>query len=226
MDYRRCLEEAKNDEALLVSIYAYFDANRELDRIGHAQALALRGTEILGNEASAAFRAVIFEQLQNGLRSVTDAKFLFDDGIVLRPTATGFLRVQELAGDMQETVGWPTDRLQLNIIPASDRLVRLDDNDPNRTTAVEGIEKIEHALTTGANDLPLDAEERRVAADELKSLRSRLQRGWIRAGELSHAVTKGSVVVWLLDKLAAHALNAVLLAVMGALLAISRLAVG
>ncbi len=91
--------------------------------------------------------------------------------------------------------------------PASDRIVRLDDNAPGRREAVEILEKIEVELTSGSNELKLTADERLVVLSETRPLRERLSGGWVRVGDLVNAVAPRGVLAWLVDKLSGTTLG-------------------
>lgn len=106
-------------------------------------------------------------------------------------------------------------------VPASDRVVRLDDNAPEVKSAIETLEHLESALVSGSNELPLTADERRVVASEARSILDRMRSGWIRIGEVQRAVTKGSPLVWLADKVGGTAVGAL---VLGAITALGVLA--
>lgn len=103
------------------------------------------------------------------------------------------------------------------LAPASDRIVRLDDNAPGRLEAIENLDKIEKLLESGNNELKLTADERIVIVSEIKPLRERLLKKHVRVGEVCNAVTKGSPLVWLLDKAAGHAVGIVITAALAAL---------
>lgn len=110
----------------------------------------------------------------------------------------------------------------LGFVPASDRIVRLDDNAPGRLEAIENLDKIEKLLESGNNELKLTADERMVIVSEIKPLRERLLTKHVRVGEVCNAVTKGSPLVWLLDKVAGHAVGIVIGTALAALGLLAR----
>lgn len=111
------------------------------------------------------------------------------------------------------------DLIYSNVLaaPASDRVVRLDDNAPGRLDAIEHLVELSSSLASRSNDLPLEAEDRRVVASEINPLIERLRSGQVRVGEIASAVTKGSPLVWLADKLAGLTLGGVVALALGAL---------
>ena len=121
--------------------------------------------------------------------------------------------------DLEEGEGAVADQAASNVaaIPASDRVVRLDDNAPGRLDAIKHLDDLSAALTSRANDLPLDSDERSTVASEIKPCVERLRSGRIRVGEIASAVTKGSPLVWLTEKLAGLAIGALATAAIGAL---------
>lgn len=124
-----------------------------------------------------------------------------DSGYLARLTADGLERAEDLMRNVSQTPGLS--------IPASDRIVRIDDNSPEKSEAARQLVAVEQALESGANDLPLEAQEREVVRSELRSLRQRIESGWIRLGELWQAVAKSGTLVWLAEKTAGLAFNAV-----------------
>lgn len=111
-------------------------------------------------------------------------------------------------------------------VPASDRIVRLDDNAPGRLEAIENLDKIEKLLESGNNELKLTADERMVIVSEIKPLRERLLTKHVRVGEVCNAVTKGSPLVWLLDKVAGHAVGIVIGTALAALGLLAKALIG
>ena len=111
-------------------------------------------------------------------------------------------------------------------VPASDRIVRLDDNAPGRLEAIENLHQIEKILESGNNELKLTADERIVIVSEIKPLRERLLKKHVRVGEVCSAVTKGSPLVWLLDKAAGHAVGIVITAALAALGLLAKALIG
>jgi hypothetical protein len=102
-------------------------------------------------------------------------------------------------------------------VPASDRVVRLDDNAPGRAEAIAHLEEVERVLSSNPNDLELTADERMVVLSEIRPFAKRLRDGWVRVGELRAAVTKGSMLVWLTDKLAGAGIVCAITLALGAL---------
>jgi hypothetical protein len=111
-------------------------------------------------------------------------------------------------------------------IPAADRIVQIDDNAPGRLDAIENLHKIEKLLGSGNNELKLTADERMVIVSEIKPLRERLMKKLVRVGEVCNAVTKGSPLVWLLDKAAGHAVGIVITAALAALGLLAKALIG
>ena len=114
----------------------------------------------------------------------------------------------------------------LGFAPASDRSVRLDDNAPGRKEAIEKLQELEKVLTSGSNDLNLSADDRQVAVDEIKPFRERLEQRRVRIGEVYNAVTKGSTLIWLLDKVGGHAVAGTIAAALTALGLLAKALIG
>lgn len=114
----------------------------------------------------------------------------------------------------------------LGFVPASDRSVRLDDNAPGRKEAIEKLQELEKVLTSGSNDLNLSADDRQVAVDEIKPFRERLEQRRVRIGEVYNAVTKGSTLIWLLDKVGGHAVAGIIAAALTALGLLAKALIG
>ena len=114
----------------------------------------------------------------------------------------------------------------LGFVPASDRSVRLDDNAPGRKEAIEKLQELEKVLTSGSNDLNLSADDRQVAVDEIKPFRERLEQRRVRIGEVYNAVTKGSTLIWLLDKVGGHAVAGTIAAALTALGLLAKALIG
>ena len=114
----------------------------------------------------------------------------------------------------------------LGFVPASDRSVRLDDNAPGRKEAIEKLQELEKVLTSGSNDLNLSADDRQVAMDEIKPFRERLEQRRVRIGEVYNAVTKGSTLIWLLDKVGGHAVAGIIAAALTALGLLAKALIG
>jgi hypothetical protein len=91
--------------------------------------------------------------------------------------------------------------------PASDRIVRLDDNAPGRKEALENLERIETALESGSNELTLTADERVVVLSETRSLRQRLADGRVRLGALFQAIAPHGFLFLIIGKLAEDAIG-------------------
>lgn len=91
--------------------------------------------------------------------------------------------------------------------PASDRIVRLDDNAPGRKEALENLEKIETALESGSNELKLTADERVVILSETRTLRQRLADGRVRLGALFQAIAPDGFLLLIIRKLAEDAIG-------------------
>lgn len=91
--------------------------------------------------------------------------------------------------------------------PASDRIVRLDDNAPGRKEAFENLEKIETALESGSNELKLTADERVVILSETRTLRQRLADGRVRLGALFQAIAPHGFLLLIISKLAEDAIG-------------------
>jgi hypothetical protein len=108
-------------------------------------------------------------------------------------------------------------------VPASDRIVRLDDNAPGRADAIEALEKIEALLVSGSNDLALTADERMVVLSEISPLRQRLESKIVRIGEFVMAVSKGAPLVWLADKMVGTIVGSLALAAIAGLVTLARL---
>lgn len=106
--------------------------------------------------------------------------------------------------------------------PASDRVVRLDDNAPGRSEAIENLERIESELKSGSNELKLTADERSVVLSETRPLRERLSDGRVRVGDLVNAVAPRGGLAWLIDKLAGTALAEIAKAVVSSISALLR----
>lgn len=106
--------------------------------------------------------------------------------------------------------------------PASDRVVRLDDNAPGRSEAIENLERIESELKSGSNELKLTADERSVVLSETRPLRERLSDGRVRVGDLVNAVAPRGGLAWLIDKLGGTALAEVAKAVVSSISALLR----
>lgn len=114
----------------------------------------------------------------------------------------------------------------MGFVPASDRIVRLDDNAPGRLEAIENLDKIEKLLESGSNELKLTADERIVIVSEIKPLRERLLKNYVRVGEIYNAVTKGSPLVWLLDKVGGTAVGVAATAAFTALYLLAKALIG
>ncbi|MCZ8142411.1 MAG: hypothetical protein O9273_12100 [Acetobacteraceae bacterium] len=110
--------------------------------------------------------------------------------------------------------------------PASDRSVRLDDNAPGRKEAIEKLQELEKFLTSGSNELNLSADDRQVAVKEIKPFRERLEQRCVRIGEVYNAVTKGSTLIWLLDKVGGQAVAGVITAALVALGLLAKALIG
>ena len=106
--------------------------------------------------------------------------------------------------------------------PASDRVVRLDDNAPGRREAIENLERIESELKSGSNELKLTADERSVVLSETRPLRERLLDGRVRVGDLINAVAPRGGLAWLIDKLGGTALAEIAKAVVSSISALLR----
>ena len=106
--------------------------------------------------------------------------------------------------------------------PASDRVVRLDDNAPGRSEAIENLERIESELKSGSNELKLTADERSVVLSETRPLRERLSDGRVRVGDLVNAVAPRGGLAWLIDKLGGTALAETVKAVVSSISALLR----
>ena len=106
--------------------------------------------------------------------------------------------------------------------PASDRVVRLDDNAPGRSEAIENLERIESELKSGSNELKLTADERSVVLSETRPLRERLSDGRVRVGDLVNAVAPRGGLAWLIDKLGGTALAEIAKAVVSSISALLR----
>jgi hypothetical protein len=111
-------------------------------------------------------------------------------------------------------------------IPAADRIVWLDDNAPGRLQAIENLDQIEKLLGSGNNELKLTADERTVIVSEIKPLRERLMERRVRVGEICNAVTKGSPLVWLLDKVGGTAVGVAATAAITALYMLAKALIG
>jgi hypothetical protein len=95
----------------------------------------------------------------------------------------------------------------VGFVPASDRIVRLDDNAPGRKEALENLEKIETALESGSNELKLTADERVVILSETRTLRQRLADGRVRLGALFQAIAPDGFLLLIIRKLAEDAIG-------------------
>ena len=95
----------------------------------------------------------------------------------------------------------------VGFVPASDRIVRLDDNAPGRKEALENLEKIETALESGSNELKLTADERVVILSETRTLRQRLADGRVRLGALFQAIAPHGFLLLIISKLAEDAIG-------------------
>jgi hypothetical protein len=95
----------------------------------------------------------------------------------------------------------------VGFVPASDRIVRLDDNAPGRKEALENLVKIETALESGSNELKLTADERVVILSETRTLRQRLADGRVRLGALFQAIAPDGFLLLIIRKLAEDAIG-------------------
>jgi hypothetical protein len=207
------------EDLILGAIYDFFATNPRATAISREQLIA----SLDGQVAAGLLVPTIYDLMRRKLMRrkllTTGAMSPLDRDPRYELTPTGILAVEQSRASLGSE-GDTTDDAE---IPASDRVVRLDDNSSEREEAVTALTKIEEVLGSASNSLPLEAQEREVIESELRGLRQRLQAGWIRLGDLWQAVTKGSPLVWLADKVAGLTLGAV---VTGAITAIGLLLAG
>ena len=85
-----------------------------------------------------------------------------------------------------------------NLIPASDRFVRLDDNAQIRDEAVKALDELVDALNHKApNDLFARAEDRLAVVSEVRSLSDQLKAPVIRAQVIAQAMADKGLLKWL-----------------------------
>lgn len=144
----------------------------------------------------------------------------FGSAVQTNESAAGTLPIV-VAGNTE--VNWPAIE---GFAPASDRSVRLDDNAPGRKEAIGKLQELEKFLTSGSNELNLSADDRQVAVKEIKPFRERLEQRCVRIGEVYNAVTKGSTLIWLLDKVGGHAVAGIITAALAALGLLAKALIG
>ena len=110
------------------------------------------------------------------------------------------------------------DVAEAEVVPASDRIVRMDHNSAAYITAVEQTDALADALARGNDVGKMSHEEVAVAAAEVESLRRELQGNAVRATAFWHRAT--SVLGWIGREAAGAVVGSLAIAALVALAAL------
>ena len=101
-------------------------------------------------------------------------------------------------------------------IPASDRIVRINDNDPSASVLIDSAVEVANELAT-SNSLPVEAEERLVLLREVQGLLGQLQSKVVRLGALQAAMSKDGILGYLKGRFPDHVMSGLVGALIGAI---------